>query len=204
MLGDIIVLTFLCLLLVGSFFAALGILARCKYLTILDVQKVIRPVQQQRIIHLLDSQVEEVVRSLFTRPKFRDSQLTRLYEIREYLLRMSHNAMVFIVWANTEVWREMKFKTDMDDREVYIELGRKVHAAAIEFRIYALLTIIRINFWMIFRLRLWSPFPAPRITDLRQMGGLRFYASYQRLREAVLALCLAYGEEFHEEMMSVI
>jgi len=117
---------------------------------------------------------------------------------------MSHNAFVFITWANTELWRETKFKPDMEDREVYIDLSRRVYDAAVEFRVYALLTLLRINFWMMFRIRVWSPFPAPRIADLREIGGVRFYASYSRLRDTVGALCLAYGEEFYEEIMPLI
>jgi hypothetical protein len=127
-----------------------------------------------------------------------------LYELREHLLRMAHNSFVLLVWANTELWRETKYKPGMEDREIYIDLSRKLHAAALEFRIYAIYTLVRINFWMILRIRPWSPFRAPRLTDLRETGGLRFYASYQRLREAVGAMCLAYGQEFYDEMMALI
>jgi hypothetical protein len=204
MFYDIIVLALLLLILTCSVLGALHRLARCQYLTILDVQKVLRPVQRQRVVQLFDSRVEEVVRSLFSRRKFQDSQLMNLYETREYLLRMSHNALVFITWANTELWRETKLKPDMEDRELYIDLGRRLYDAAVEFRFYALFTLLRINFWMIFRIRSWSPFPAPRLGDLREVGGVRFYASYSRLRETVGALCLAYGEEFYEEIMPLI
>src|SRR5882672_4704593 len=148
MFYDIIVLAFLLLILICSVCGALHRLARCQHLTILDVQKVLRPVQRQRVVQLFDSRVEEVVRKLFSRRKFQDTQLMSLYETREYLLRMSHNAFVFITWANTELWRETKFKPDMEDREVYIDLSRRVYDAAVEFRVYALLTLLRINFWM--------------------------------------------------------
>jgi hypothetical protein len=204
MLGDILVLTFLSLILICSFLAALILLARREHLTILDVQKVLRPVQQGRFVQLFDSRVEDVVRSVFTPQGFQNSQLLTLYELREYLLRMSHNALVLMVWANTEIWRETKFKTDMEDRELYIDLGRKLYAAAIEFRIYTLLTLLRINFWIIFRNRSWSLLPTSRIADLREVGGVRFYPAYQRLREAVGNLCLAYGQEFYEELMALI
>jgi hypothetical protein len=204
MLGDVLILTFLSLTLILSLVTALSLLARCRRLTILDVPKVLRPVRQNRVIQLLHSNVEDTVRSVFSSESFQDSQLMSLYEIREYLLRMSHNAFVLIVWANTEIWRETKYKTDMEDRELYIELGRKLHGAAIEFRLYALLTLFRVNFWMIFRSRSWSPFPVPRMTELREIGGVRFYPSYRRLREAVGNLCLAYGQEFYDELMALI
>jgi hypothetical protein len=185
-------------------FAALLHLLRCPTLTILDVQKVLRPAQSRRVLQLLDSRAEDIVRPLFTNRNFEVSQLSSLYEIREHLLRMSHNAFVLLVWANTELWRETKYKPGMDDHEVYIALSRRLHAAAVEFRLYALLTLVRINFWMIVRIRPWSPFPPPRLVELRETAGVRFYASYQRLQEAVGALCLMYGQEFYDEMMAVL
>jgi hypothetical protein len=204
MLTDLFVLTFLLFMAGCSLAAALHHLARCRYLTILDVQKVLRPAQSTRVVNLLDSRVEDIVRPVFSRRKFEDSQLMTLYELREHLLRMAHNSSVLLVWANTELWRETKYKPGMEDREIYIDLSRKLHAAALEFRIYAICTLVRINFWMIFRIRPWSPFPAPRLVELRETAGVIFYASYQRLQEAVGALCLAYGQEFYDEMMAVI
>lgn len=204
MLGDILIIAFLLFISISSSLLALYRLSQCRHLTILDVQNVLRPVHSTRVQQLLDPRVHDTLRSVVSRRHFEDSQLMSLYEIREYLLRMSHNSYVFLVWANTELWREMKYKPGMEDAENYIELGRKLHAAAVEFRLYALVTLVRINFWMILRIRPWSPFRAPRLTDLRETGGLRFHASYQRLREAVGALCLAYGQEFYDEMMAVI
>jgi hypothetical protein len=204
MLSDILIIAFLLVILASSSLLALQRLSQCRHLTILDVQKVLRPVHSTSVQQLLDPRIHDTLRSVFSRRHFEDSQLMSLYEIREYLLRMSHNSYVFLVWANTELWRETKFKPGMDDRETYIDLSRKLHAAALEFRIYAICTLVRINFWMIFRIRPWSPFPAPRLVELRETAGVRFYASYQRLQEAVGALCLAYGQEFYDEMMAVI
>src|SRR6185437_4779543 len=99
MLNDVFILTFLLFIAGCSLAAALHHLSRCRYLTILDVQKVLRPAQSDRVLNLLDSRVEDIVRPIFTRRKFEDSQLMTLYEIREHLLRMAHNAFVLLVWA---------------------------------------------------------------------------------------------------------
>ena len=204
MLSDIFVIAFLLAILASSSLLALYRLSQCRYLTILDVQKVLRPAHSARVQQLLDPRIHDTLRSVFSRRHFADSQLSSLYELREYLSRMAHNSRVFLVWANTELWREIKYKPGMENADHFIELGRKLHTAAIEFRIYALFTLLRINFWMILRIRPWSPLPAPHVTDLREIAGLRFYASYQRLREAVGAMCLAYGQEFYDEIMAVI
>jgi hypothetical protein len=204
MLSNTFLIIFILLIAGCAVFAAIVHLSRCPHLTILDVQKVLRPAQSRRVLQLLDSRVEDIVRPVFTSRTFEASQLMSLYEIREHLLRMSHNAFVLLVWANTELWRETKYRPGMDERDVYIALSRKLHVAAVEFRLYALLTVIRINFWMVFRIRPWSPFPAPRLIELREIANVRFYASYHRLQEAVGALCLAYGQEFYDEMMAVL
>jgi hypothetical protein len=204
MLSNTLLIIFMLFIAGCALFAALLHLSRYPHLTILDVQKVLRPAQSQRLLQLLDSRAEDIVRPLFTSRNFEASQLMSLFEIREHLLRMSHNAFVLLVWANTELWRETKYMPGMEEREVYIALSRKLHMAAVEFRLYALLTLARINFWMIVRIRPWSPFPAPRLVDLRETFGVKFYASYRRLQEAVGALSLAYGQEFYDEMMAVI
>lgn len=204
MLSNVLLITTIILISSSSVFIAILRLSRCHQLTILDVQKVLRPAHQQRVLQLLDSRVEEVVRSFFSRKKLEESQVLCLYEIREHLLRMSHNALILLTWANTELWRETKFKPDMQDREIFINLSREMHAAALEFRLYALLTVLRINFWMIFRIRRWSPLPQPRVCELKEIAGLRFYSAYGRLRESTGALCRAYGDEFYDEMMSVL
>jgi hypothetical protein len=204
MLSNLFLITLLILITSSAVFAAILLLSRCPQFTILDTQKVLRPVHQQRILQLLDSRVEEVVRSFFSPKKFEESQLLCLYEIREHMLRMSHNAFILLTWANTELWRETKLRPNMQDRETFIELSREMHAAAVEFRLYALLTVLRINFWMIFRIRPWCPLPKPRLCQLREIAGLRFYSAYGRLRETTGALCRAYGDEFYDEMMSII
>src|SRR4029077_6378653 len=100
-----------------------------------------------------DTQVDDVVRSVFTPREFEQTQFRTLCEIREHLLRMSLNALILIVWANTELWRETKYLPGMEERELYIELSRKLYSAALQFRCFSLLTLVRINYWMVFRIR---------------------------------------------------
>lgn len=204
MLANAVLIGFLALILGSAFYAAFEHLSRCPYLTILDIANIVRQVSVEDVLKLLDSRSEDQTRVIFSKKGFHQEQRLRLYRMREYLVRMSHNARVFIMWADTEIWRETKLRPGMPDRERYIELSRKMHTAATEFRIYAFLTLVRITFWMVFRTRPWIPGSVPRMADLREFGGLSFYASYQRLREAVAFLCLAYGEEFYDEIMSVI
>ena len=204
MLTNILLISFLLFVSGCSIFAALQHLSRRPYLTILDVQKLLRQVTSADVVQLLDSRFEDATCLVLSRDRFQEAQRLRLHEFREYLSRMSHNASVLLTWANTEIWRETKFMPGMPDRERYIDLSRRLISAAIEFRLYALFALFRINIWMIFRTHPWMPFSSARIASLREIGGIKFYASYQHLREAVGDLCLAYGEDFYEDMMSVI
>lgn len=204
MLANALLIGFLTLILGSAFYAAFDHLSRCPYVTILDVSNIVRRVSVEDVLSLLDSRAEEQTRVIFSKKGFHQEQRLRLYRMREYLSRMLHNAKVFVMWANTEILRETKLRPGMPDHERYIELSRRMHSAAIEFRIYAFLTLVRITFWMVFRTRTWIPGSIPQIADLRELGGLNFYGSYQRLRDAVASLCLAYGEEFYDEIMSTI
>lgn len=204
MLGDVLILVLLLITFLLSCLLAFWRLLQRRRLTILDVIKVLRPVDARRVDQLLDCRVDGGLRAVFSRRQFAEEQLSALYEIREHLLRMSHNAFVLIVWANTELWREVKERPGMENSEEYIYLGNRLYGAAVEFRAFVFLTLIRVNIWIIVRARAWSPFRIPNLVELQQLGDLRFHASYMRLREAVGALCLVYGEEFYDEILSMM
>src|SRR5438445_12638263 len=138
MFANVLLILFMLFVTGCAALAAILRLSRCPCLTILDVQKVLRPVQSNRMQRLLDSRVEDAVRPVLSRRKFEDSQLMSLYEFREQLLRMSHNAFILLTWANTELWRETQYMLGMEDRERYMELSHKLHSAASEFRYYSL------------------------------------------------------------------
>lgn len=204
MLVNSLLIVVLLLVFALPLYTALSYLSHRPQLTIVDVPKILRPVESKRLLQLFDSHIETITRNVFSRRKFRETQLVHLYETREYLLRMSHNAFVFIAWANTELWRETKLIPGMEDGAKFIELSRDLYSAALTFRLYAILTLARIHLWMLFRITPWCPFPAPQISTLRETAGFRFYASYQKLRNAVAALAIAHGQEFHDDMMAII
>jgi hypothetical protein len=188
----------------ASIYLAVAQLRRRPRLTIVDVPKLLRAVEADRLLHLLDPRIDEVVRASFSRKEFRNAQIAYLREAREYLVRMSHNASILTNWAQTELLRETELRPDMEGRETYIQLSQKLHVASLAFWVYTKITLFRIRLWLIFRMDPLFPLPLPRMSDLRETFGLRFYASYQQLRETVGALCLVYGPEFHDEIMEII
>ena len=173
-------------------------------LTIIEVTSFLRPTHAEEVLKALNPLLEEVLGGTFTRRNFLSSQRDRLHKMKEHVSCMSHDAHIFLQLANTELWRETKFKPGMEDSEKYIELAQKLHRAAVEFICVATLTLWRINFWLLFRTQWWVPLPAPRISNLGQTAGLKLHASYRKFRDAVGALCLQYGEEFYDEIMPMI
>jgi hypothetical protein len=204
MLFNSLLIVFALVASIASIYAVVAQLWRRPRLTILDVQKLLRPVEANRLMQLLDPRVDQLARASLSRRQFRAGQFVYLHEAREYLVRLSHNAYVLTTWANTELLRETELHPDMENRETYIELSHKLHVASIQVSIYTTIALFRIRLWLIFRMDPLSPLPLPRICDLREISGLRFYSSYQQLKDAVAALCLAYGPEFHDEIMAII
>jgi hypothetical protein len=173
-------------------------------LTVIDAPKFLRKINSQSYMTELNPILDEVLRNTFTWLKFREMQRERLLQMQEIATCMAHDAMIFIRMAKTALWLETKERPGMEDSEKYIALSSKLEAAAVEFRVYSLLALARINFWLVVRTQWWCPLPAPRISSLSRVGGFTFHSSYRAFKEAVAALCLEYGQEFHDEIVPLI
>ena len=172
--------------------------------TIRDVRVFLRPVNSAGMLELLNPESEALCASTLTHRAFRWEQLRNLHYAREYMVRMSHNAAILAEWANAELSLEIVGRPGNKDEAEYLRSARKLHIAASEFRIYALLSLVKIRFWMIFRTVPWLPFAPPNITELRGIYGMKFFALYSKLTEAVSELGLLYGQEFHEELLKAL
>lgn len=89
----------------------------------------------------------------------------------------------------------------MENSERYIALAQELHRAAVEFRVYAILALLKIEYLLVFRTKSWLSSPAPSLAGVGRCGDLQFRILYERFKNAVAALCLEYGEEFQEEVM---
>lgn len=117
---------------------------------------------------------------------------------------ISHDALIFIYLANTQLWLETKERPGMEGSGKYIALARELETAAAEVRFFTLVTLARIEFWLVLRTKWWFPYPSPRIYDLGSFAGVSFSRSYQKFRTAVGALCLEYGQEFYDDIMPLL
>jgi hypothetical protein len=178
----------------------LGRLSRFPCRTIRDVPAFLQPVDSAGMMQLLNPQTEEFLHSAMTGLALRLEQRRSLHFMREHLLRLSHNAHILLEWSNAELKREIVGQSE-EDSECYRDCARQLHAAAIELKLYATLSLIKINLWLAFRTQAWLPLPPPSLSALGQVGGLRFFNLYSNLTRAVSELGRHYGTEFRDELL---
>jgi hypothetical protein len=193
----LIVLSLVCASALYFFF---GRLSRFPCRTIRDVPAFLQPVDSASMMQLLNPETQEYLHSAMTSLALRLEQRRSLHFLREHLMRMSHNAHILLEWSNAELKREIVGQSE-DYNECYRDCARKLHAAALEFRLYALLSRIKIDLWLVFRTQSWMPLAPPSLSELSQVGGLRFFTLYSNLTRAVSELGRHYGTEFRDELL---
>src|ERR1700741_3422122 len=180
----LIVLSLVCASALYFFF---GRLSRFPCRTIRDVPAFLQPVDSASMLQLLNPETEEYLHSAMTGLAFRLEQRRSLHFLREHMIRMSHNAHILLEWSNAELKREIVGQNEADS-ECYRDCARRLHTAAVEFRLYAVLSRTKINLWLAFRTQAWMPLPTPSLADLSQVAGLRFFTLYSNLTRAVSEL----------------
>jgi len=184
----------------SALYLFLGRLSSFPCRTIRDVPAFLQPVDSAGMMQLLNPQTEEYLHSAMTGVALRLEQRRSLHFIREHLLRLSHNAHILLEWSNAELKREIVGKSE-EDSECYRDCARQLHGAAVQFKLYAALSIIKINLWLMFRTHSWLPLSAPSLADLSQVGSLQFFNLYSNLTRAVSDLGRHYGTEFRDELL---
>jgi hypothetical protein len=177
-----------------------GRLTRFPCRTIRDVPAFLQPVDSASMMQLLNPETEEYLHSAMTGLALRLEQRRSLHFLREHLIRMSHNAHILLEWSNAELKREIVGQSD-EYSECYRDCARQLHSAAIEFRLYAVLSLMKIKLWLVFRTQPWIPLEPPSLADLGHVGGLRFFTLYSNLTRAVSNLGQHYGNEFCDEVL---
>jgi hypothetical protein len=168
--------------------------------TIRDVPAFLQPVDSASILELLNPETGEFLRSAMTNLALRLEHKRNLHFLREHLIRMSHNAHILLEWSDAELKREMVGQSVEYD-ECYRDCAHQLHTAAAQFRLYAALSLFKINLWLLFRTQTWLPLAPPSLSDLGEVGGLRFFALYSNLTRAVSELGRLYGAEFRDELL---
>jgi len=132
--------------------------------------------------------------------EFTEWQRRRIHLLREYLLRMSHNALVLIEWGNMEAT-----EPGNDNAETLFQrqsLAKELVQAATEFRLYSVLALAKLKLWLVLPSSFNLLLPSPSLPSMRQIFGINALDSYQRLRTAAGGLSLAHSRHFHDELLA--
>lgn len=195
---DIITIFLVGILLLFAIYTAIQFRGKFPKRTIEDVTPFLRPAEHDELESLLNPAQETNFRMRMSPQEFADWQRRRIHLLREYLLRMSHNALVLIEWGNMET------AETGNDAETAIQrqlLAKELVQAATEFRLYSMLALAKLKLWLV----LPSPFslllPSPSLPSMRHVFGIDALGSYQRLKTAAGGLSLARGLHFHDELL---
>jgi hypothetical protein len=193
---DLFVIVLVGILLLFAVYTAIQFLGKYPKRTIDDVTPFLRPGEPQELESLLDPAQEAAFRMRMSPKEFADWQRKRIHLMREYLLRMSHNALVLIEWGNIET---SKGESESATRKQL--LAQELVQAATEFRLYSILALAKLKLWLVLPFPLKFLLPAPSLPSLRKLFGIDALGSYQRLKMAASGLSLAYNNHFHNELL---
>src|SRR6185503_5834184 len=150
MMFDIITIFLVGILLLVAIYTAIQFRGKFPKRTIEDVTPFLRPAEHEELESLLDPAQETNFRMRMSPQEFADWQRRRIHLLREYLLRMSHNALVLIEWGN---------------------MATELVQAATEFRLYSMLALAKVKLWLV----LPSPFslllPSQNLPSMRRIFG---------------------------------
>jgi hypothetical protein len=201
MMFDIIIIFLVGIFLLFAVYTAIQLLGKFPQRTIDDVAPYLRPAESSELEALLDPAQEANFRMRMSPQEFAPWQRRRIHLLREYLLRMSHNALVLIEWGNMESLTETRDPEQSQKKQL---LAKELVQAATEFRLYSLLALVKLKFWLVLPSPLSSLFPSPSLPQMRHLFGIDALGSYERLKTAASGLSLAYNNHFHDELVELL
>ena len=195
---DIITIFLVGILLLVAVYTAIQFRGKFPKRTIEDVTPFLRPAEHDELESLLDPAQETNFRIRMSPQEFTVWQRRRIHLLREYLLRMSHNALVLIEWGNMEALAEGNDAETVRQRQV---LAKELVQAATEFRLYSVLALAKLKLWLVLPPPLSLLFPSPSLPSMRHVFGIDALGSYRRLRTAAGGLSLVHSHHFHTELL---
>lgn len=198
MMFDFIVIGLVGILLLFAGYTVIQFRGKFPQRTIDDVTPFLRPAESTELESLLDPGQEANFRMRMSPQEFAEWQRRRIHLMREYLLRMSHNALVLIEWGNMESLTPGKDADPGGERQV---LAQELVQAATEFRLYSILALAKLKVWLILPSVFNLLLPSPSLPSMRRVFGIDALGSYQRLKTAAGGLSLAYNASFHDQLI---
>ena len=199
---DLIIIFLVSIVLLVAIYIAIQFRGKFPKRTLEHVTPFLRPAESQEIEALMDPGQETTFRLRMSRDEFAGWQRNRIHLMREYLLRMSHNALVLIEWGNMEALKGGE-RDSAQCREKQL-LAQELVQAATEFRLYSMLALAKLKLWLILPSAVSFLLPSPSLPSLRNVFGIDAIRTYQRLKTAASGLSLAYNNHFHDELVELL
>lgn len=193
---DLIVISLVGILLLFAIYVSIRFLGKYPTRTIDDVTPFLRSAEPQELEALFDPAQETNFRLRMSPQEFSQWQRKRIHLMREYLLRMSHNALVLIEWGNIETVNNEQ--EPASDRQLF---AQKLVQAATEFRLYSFLALTQLKLWLVLPAPFKFLLPSPSLPSLRNLFGIDALSSYHRVKSAATGLSLAYNNHYHTELV---
>jgi hypothetical protein len=198
---DLIIIFLVSIVLLVAIYIAIQFRGKFPKRTLEHVTPFLRPAESQEIEALMDPGQETTFRLRMSPNEFAGWQRKRIHLMREYLLRMSHNALVLIEWGNMEALKEGESSAQCREKQL---LAQELVQAATEFRLYSMLALAKLKLWLILPSSVSFLLPAPSLPSLRNVFGIDALRTYQRLKTAASGLSLAYNNHFHDELVALL
>jgi hypothetical protein len=198
MMFDIITIFLVGILLLFAIYTAIQFRGKFPKRSIEDVTPFLRPAEHDELESLLDPAQEANFRMRMSPQEFAGWQRKRIHLMREYLLRMSHNALVLIEWGNMEALEQGNNAERCGEKQL---LAQELVQAATEFRLYSVLALAKLKLWLVLPPPFSLLFPSPSLPSMRHVFGIDALGSYQRLKTAASGLSLAHSHHFHDELL---
>ena len=195
---DIITIFLVGILLLFAIYTAIQFRGKFPKRTIEDVTPFLRPAEHDELWLLLDPAQETNFRMRMSPQEFAEWQRRRIHLLREYLLRMSHNALVLIEWGNMETAETGNDAETFRQRQL---MAKELVQAATEFRLYSMLALAKLKLWLVLPSPFSLLFPSPSLPSMRHVFGIDALGSYQRLKTAASGLSMAHGLHFHDALL---
>lgn len=197
---DLIAIAVVGTLLLFAAYIALQSSGKFPRRTIQDVAPFLRTAEAHEFESLLDPAQEVNFRLRLSPADFAFWQRKRLLLAREYLLRMSHNSLVLIEWANMETFGQEACASELAQQKKL--LAQELIHAATEFRLYSMLALFQLRLWLLLPSRVFFLRLSPSLPRLRNLFGINAISAYDRLKSAAGSLGVVYSNDVQRDLLA--
>ena len=195
---DLIIIFLVSIALLVAIYTVIQFRGKFPTRTLEDVTPFLRPAESHEIEALMDPGQETTFRLRMSPDEFAGWQRKRIHLMREYLLRMSHNALVLIEWGNMETAEPGNDAETVRQRQL---MAQELVQAATEFRLYSFLALVKLKLWLVLPAPFSLLLPSPSLPSMRHVFGIDALGSYKRLRTAASSLSLTHGLQFRDALL---